>query len=160
MAASQACDVMEGSGVKARVIPSKTIPQGMSCCMAFNPEENPDEIFKTMKGALRMVKSGSVTYAIKDTEIEGVHITKDYYMAMKDKAIVSCVKDKFEALNDLVDSLIGKSSCMLTVLVGCDISDEDMARVSDELMSRYGDDLEIDVKRGDQPVYSFLVGVE
>ena len=160
MAASQACDVMEGSGIRARVIPSKTIPQGMSCCMAFNPEAAPDECFKTMKGALRMVKSGSVTYAIKDTEIEGVHITKDYYMAMKDKAIVSCVKDKFEALNDLVDSLIGKNSCTLTVLVGADISEEDQARVDEELNNRYGDELEVDVKRGDQPVYSFLVGVE
>ena len=160
MAAAQACDVMEGSGIVARVIPSKTIPQGISCCMAFNPEATPEEVFKTMKGALRMVKSGSVTYAIKDTEIEGVHITKDYYMAMKGKAIVSCVKDKFEALNDLVDSLVGNNSCMLTVLVGADINEEDQARVEEELTSRYGDDLEVDVKRGDQPVYSFLVGVE
>lgn len=160
MAASQACDVMEGSGINARVIPSKTIPQGMSSCMAFNPEVAPDEAFKAMKAALKNVKSGSVTYAIKDTEIEGVHITKDYYMAMKGKAIVSCVKDKFEALNDLVDSLVGKSSCMITVIVGEDISEEDTSRVEEELMSRYGDELEIDVKRGDQPVYSFLVGVE
>ena len=160
MAASQACDVMEGSGVRARVIPSKTIPQGMSCCMAFNPEATPDDVFKTMKAALKTVKSGSVTYAIKDTEIEGVHITKDYYMAMKDKAIVSCVKDKFEALNDLVDSLIGKNSCMLTVIVGADINEEETAQVEEVLTSRYGDELEVDVKRGDQPVYSFLVGVE
>ncbi len=160
MAASQACDVMEGSGVTARVIPSKTIPQGMSSCMAFNPEVEPDEVFKGMKAALKTVKSGSVTYAIKDTEIEGVHITKDFYLAMKDKAIVSCVKDKFEALSDLIDSLIGKSSCMLTVLVGEDISEEDQAKIEEDLNARYGDDLEVDVKRGGQPVYSFLVGVE
>ncbi|MBE6126417.1 MAG: DAK2 domain-containing protein [Erysipelotrichaceae bacterium] len=160
MAASQACDVMEGSGVFARVIPSKTIPQGMSSCMAFNPELTPDEIFRDMKAALKNVKSGSVTYAIKDTEIEGVHITKDYYLAMKDKAIVSCVKDKFEALNDLIDSLLGKNSYMLTVLAGEDITDEDLEKVEADLSEKYGDDLEIDVKRGDQPVYSFLIGVE
>lgn len=81
-------------------------------------------------------------------------------MAMKDKAIVSCVKDKFEALNDLVDSLISKSSCMITVICGEDVNEEDSARVEEELNSRYGDELEVDVKRGDQPVYSFLVGVE
>ena len=160
MAASQACDVMEGSGITARVIPSKTIPQGMSCAAAFNPELAPDDIFKSMKAALRTVKSGSVTYAIKDTEIEGVHITKDYYLAMKDKAIVSCVKDRSEALNDLVDSLLGKNSFMLTILVGEDISNLEMERIEADLMERYGDDIEIDVKRGDQPVYSFLVGVE
>ncbi len=160
MAASQACDVMEGAGVTARVIPSKTIPQGMSSCMAFNPEATPEDIFKAMKAALRTVKSGSVTYAIKDTEIEGVHITKDYYMAMKDKAIVSCVKDKFEALTDLIDSLVGKNSYLMTVLLGVDITKEDQARVEEELNSRYGDEFEVDIKRGDQPVYSFLVGVE
>ncbi|MCR5348021.1 MAG: DAK2 domain-containing protein [Bacilli bacterium] len=160
MAASQACDVMEGTGINARVILSKTIPQGMSSCGVFNPESTPDENFKSMKAALKTVKSGSVTYAIKDTEIEGVHITKDYYMAMKDKAIVSCVKDKMEALNDLVDSLVNSSSCMLTVLVGEDVPAEEEEKVLEALNERYGDDLEVDVKRGDQPVYSFLVGVE
>ena len=160
MAASQACDVMEGSGVTARVIPSKTIPQGMSSCMAFNPEEGPDGIFKSMKAALKTVKSGSVTYAIKDTEIEGVHITKDYYMAMKDKAIVSCVKDKMEALTDLIESLLGHNAALLTVLVGADVTPEEEESVTALLNDRYGDDVEVDVKRGDQPVYSFLIGIE
>ena len=160
MAASQACDVMEGSGVTARVIPSKTIPQGMSSCMAFNPEEEPDGIFKSMKAALKTVKSGSVTYAIKDTEIEGVHITKDYYMAMKDKAIVSCVKDKMEALTDLIESLLGHNAALLTVLVGADVTPEEEESVTALLNDRYGDDVEVDVKRGDQPVYSFLIGIE
>ena len=160
MAASQACDVMEESGIFARVIPCKTIPQGMSCCMAFNPEETPDDIFKAMKAALRSVRSGSVTYAIKDTEIEGVRITKDYYMAMKDKAIVSCVKDKIEALNDLVDSLVNNSSSVLTVILGADITEEEEKEIEEGLVARYGDEVEVSVRRGDQPVYSFLVGVE
>ena len=160
MAASQACDVMEGTGVTARVIPSKTIPQGMCSCMAFNPEEAPEDIFKSMKAALRNVKSGSVTYAIKDTEIEGVHITKDYYMAMKDKVIVSCVKDKGEALNDLVNSLVNSESYLLTVLVGQDVSAEEQTQIEKDLNQNFGDRVEVDVKRGDQPVYSFLVGIE
>ncbi len=160
LAATQACDVLEGSDVNARVIPSKTIPQGMTAAMQFNPDLAPDEAFKEMKSALKTVRSGSVTYAIKDTDIEGVHITKGFYMAMKDKNIVSCVKDKDEALFDLCDSLIRPSSAVLTVLVGEDVSEEEMMTISDGLAERYGDDLDVDVRSGGQPVYSFIVGVE
>lgn len=160
MAASQACDVMEENGVSARVVPSKTIPQGITACMQFNPDMSADEIFKDMKGALKTVRSGSVTYAIKDTDIEGVHITKGFYLAMKDKNIVSCVSDKFEALHDLVDSLVRKNNSIITVITGEDISEEDIAKISDSLNEDYGDDFEVDVRSGGQPVYSFLVGVE
>lgn len=160
LAASQACDVLENPEIKARVVPSKTIIQGMVACMQFNPESLPEDAYKDMKSALRTVKSGSVTYAIKDTDIEGVHVTKDYYLAMKDKSIVSCVKDKSIALSDLVDSLVKKTSTILTILVGADVNDEEASAIENELCEKYGDQLEIDVKRGDQPVYSFLVGVE
>ena len=160
MAASQACDVLADTEVSARVVPTKTIPHGMSCCMAFNPEARPDENFKVMKAALKNVKSGSVTYAIKDTEIDGVSITKGYYMAMKDKAIVSCVKDKLEALYDLIDSLLRNDSSTLTLICGEDVDEETYATVEEELNNRYGGDVEISVYPGGQPVYSFLVGVE
>lgn len=160
MAASQACDVMEENGVSARVIPSKTIPQGITSCMQFNPDLDPDDIFREMKSALKNVRSGSVTYAIKDTDIEGIHITKGYYLAMKDKNIVSCVSDKFEALHDLVDSLIRKTNFIITVFTGEDITEEDIAKASEMLNADFGDDFEIDIRPGGQPVYSFLVGVE
>jgi DAK2 domain fusion protein YloV len=160
MAASQACDVLEGSEVTARVVPSKTIPQGMVSALQFNPDLEPDEVYSDMKAALKSVDSGSVTYAIKDTDIEGVHITKDYYMAMKDKKIVSCVKDKLTALYDLIDSMVKKDSAILTVLVGNDVSNDEQQKIDDELHAKYGDAFDIDIKRGDQPVYSFLVGVE
>ena len=160
LAASQACEIMQGSGINAVVIPSKTIPQGIVSAMNFNPEGEAPSIQEDMKGALKTVKSGSVTYAIKDTDIDGVHITKDYYMAMQDKNIVSCVKDKMTALTDLVDSLVDDDASMVTVIVGKDVTSEEESKVADVLGEKYGDDLEIDVKRGDQPVYSFLVGIE
>lgn len=160
LAASQACQVIEGGETQAYVIPSKTIPQGMTAALRFDPELSPEDNFKAMKGALRTVSSGSVTYAIKDTEIEGIRITKGYYLAMKDKSIVSCVKNKEEALYDLIDALIKKSSAVLTVLLGEDISQEEENRITAELGEKYGDDLDVLVRRGDQPVYSFLIGVE
>ncbi|MCQ2742625.1 MAG: DAK2 domain-containing protein [Bacilli bacterium] len=160
LAATQACDVLEGGEISARVIPSKTILQGMASAIQFNPEAEPDELYNEMKKALRTVQSGSVTYAIKDTDMNGVHVTKDYYLAMKDKKIVSCVKDKTEALLDLVESMVKKTSMMITVLVGSDVTKEEGEAIEATLAERYGDELDIDVKRGEQPVYSFLVGVE
>ncbi|MDY5441439.1 MAG: DAK2 domain-containing protein [Candidatus Enteromonas sp.] len=160
MAASQACDVMEGTGITAIVIPSKTIPQGIVSAMNYAPEGDPQEIAGEMKGALRTVASGSVTYAVRDTDIDGVHVTKDFYMAMVDKSIVSCVKDRGQALLDLVDGLITEDSYMVTVLVGADVSDDEAREMEDKIREKYGSQADIDVKRGDQPVYSYLVGVE
>ena len=161
MAASQAADVMEGSSVTVKVVPSKTIPQGISSAMMYQPDGDIESVFSDIKGALKSVRSGSVTYAIKDTEIEGVHITKGFYMAMKDKNIVSCVKDKLEALFDLAESLLRRSeSCLLTVYGGEDVTDEELSKVAESLNEKYGDEVDVDVKRGGQPVYSFLVGVE
>ena len=160
MAASQACEVLSGSEITARVIPSKTIPQGIVAAMNYNPELESEEVFKDMKSALKTVRSGSVTYAIKDTEIGGVEIKKGYYMAMKDKNIVSCVKNKVQALIDLVESLMRGNSAMLTIICGEDVSSQEESEAQEALMERFGEDVEIDIKRGEQPVYSFLVGVE
>ena len=160
MAASQACDVMEGTGVTAIVIPSKTIPQGIVSAMNYAPEGEVSSIAEEMNGALKTVASGSVTYAVRDTDIDGVHVTKDYYMAMMDKSIVSCVKDRSQALLDLIDNLITEDSYMVTVLVGSDVDDQEASKMEDAIREKYGDQADVDVKRGDQPVYSYLVGVE
>ena len=162
MAASQACDVIatESKDVVARVVASKTIPQGMVSCMQFNPEGTPSENYSAMKSALRSIKSGSVTYAIKDTDIADVHITKGFYMAMRDdKTIVSCLKDKFQALYELVDSLVDKKSTMVSVMFGADVKEEEAQAVSDKLAAAHPG-VDLDIRNGGQPVYSFLVGVE
>ena len=159
MASSQACEVLDDD-TNARVVPSTTIPQGISALMMFNAEAEPDECYDDMKAALKTVKSGSVTYAIKDTDIDGVHITKDYYMAMQDKKIVNCVKDKLDALDELIASMVDDDSTVLTVYAGKDVSEKEISSISDKLNGLYGDNMDIDVKMGNQPVYSFLVGIE
>lgn len=159
MAASQACDVMDGE-IKAKVVPSKTILQGLVSAMQFSPDTDEDSNYEAMKGALKDVKSGSVTYAIKDTDIEGVHITKDYYMAMKDdKEIVTCTKDRLDALYALVDSLVDEDSSLLTVIMGDDVDPSFGEKITSYLEENH-QDLDLDVRSGGQPVYSFLVGVE
>ncbi|MCI1244680.1 MAG: DAK2 domain-containing protein [Bacilli bacterium] len=162
LAASQACEVVAAKtkDIVARVVPSKTIPQGIVSCMQFNPEETPSANYAAMKSALRTVKSGSITYAIKDTDIANVHITKGYYMGMKDdKTIVSCKKDKFAALYELIDSLVGKKSTMVSVMYGGDVKEEEANAVSEKFTASHPD-VDLDIRNGGQPVYSFLVGVE
>ena len=161
MSASQACEVHGLDGIIARVIPSKTIPQGITSIMCFNPELDADTNFESMKLALNNVRSGSITYAIKDTDIEGIHITKDYYMAMQDdKTIVACLKDKEEALLKLIEKLIdGEEGLMVTVYAGEDISPSSCDALLDRLASKFPE-CDIDCRHGGQPVYSFLVGVE
>ncbi len=160
MAANQAAEVIDTEGVKVHVIPSKTIPQGLTSLMQYSAELDQEEIVEGMKEALGMVKSGSVTYSIKDTDINGVHVTKDYYMGMKDdKEIVSCVKDKIVALKELVASLVNEESFALSIYIGADCTDEDEAAINEYMTSTY-ENLDITIRKGGQPVYSFLVGVE
>ncbi len=159
MAASQACDVI-GEGCSAKVVPSKTILQGLVSAMQFSPDSDEEANYEAMKMALRDVRSGSITYAIKDTDIDGIHITKDYYMAMKDdKEIVTCEKDKLQALYALVDSLVDEDSSLLTIIMGEDV-DTALQGEIEKCLSKKHPDIDIDVRSGGQPVYSFLVGVE
>lgn len=158
MAANQACEVI-GGDYDVRVIPSKTIPQGLVSALVFSEESNTDTNFFNMRSALKNVSSGSVTYAVKDTDIEGVHVTKGFYMGLRDKAILTCVKDKFEALRNLLSSMINKESTMVTVICGDDIKEETIEGLQKDLQSNYPN-VQINVLSGKQPVYSFIVGVE
>lgn len=158
MAASQACDVIDET-IDARVIPSSTIPQGLVAAMNFNPDAAADENYNTMKGCLKTVKSAQITYAIKDTEIDGVEVKKDYYMALVNKKIIACVKDKYDALFEALDSMVDDEAGMITIFTGEDISEEEHEELYDKLESRYSS-VDIDLRKGNQPVYSFIIGVE
>lgn len=161
LAAKQAADVvMEEGENKAYVIHAKSIPQGFNAIMQFSPDNDPETNFDMMKAALKNVASGSVTYAIKDTDIEGVHITKDYYMAMRDdKKVAACVPDKFQALKELINSLATPDTAVFTIIAGEDVKDEEIAPLQEELQNEYPD-VEINIFSGKQPIYSFLVGAE
>ncbi len=155
MAASQACEVCD-ENLDVKVIPSKTIPQGIVAAMMFSSNSSSEENANEMKAALKNVKSGSVTYAIKDTDIDGMHVTKDYYMGIQDKLIVTCVKDKFESLYNLLDSMIDEESAIITIITGEDVTDEELERLNNEVEEKYKD-IDVEVKKGGQPVYSFYL---
>ncbi len=160
LAASQACDVLkEESDISVEVIPSKTIPQGLVACMNFNPEVGIEENSEEMNNALETVKTGQITYAIKDTSVDGIEVRKDEFMAMNGKKILSSNPDKFIVLDDLVRSMIDEDTAVVTIIFGDDVTEEDVAPVVEKLEAD-NEYVEFEIVNGGQPVYSFIVGVE
>ena len=159
MAANQVAQVLEDK-VNVVVIPTKTIMQGIVCAMNYNPEFDAETNKENMTEAISSVKSGCVTFAIKDTEINGVEVKKDQFMAIQEtKDILSCHKNKFDALTALVDSMIDEDSGVLTILTGEDVSEEEMNKIAEYFEDKYPD-IDCDIRNGGQPVYSYFVGVE
>ncbi len=156
LAAQQAAQVMEEYDI--HVIPSKTIPQGLCACMMFNPEVDVAMNDSEMNEAIANVKTGQVTYAIKDTTFEGLQINEGDYMGIKEKDIVVSTKDKLEATKGLIDALLDEDSEIVTLIAGENTSEQEVEEITNYIDEKYG--VEVEVNRGDQPVYSFILGVE
>lgn len=159
MAASQACDIVASDSINAFVIPTKTIPQGIVAAMNFDSESNAEDNIKAMKSSLKTVKSGEVTFAIRNCEIKGVKIKKDDFIGIYEKDIVCGTKDKFECLKKLVEQMVEEESAILTIYLGEDVSREEFFPIKKELTNKY-EELNIEIKEGNQPVYSFIISVE
>ena len=159
MAASQACDIVAEEGINAFVIPSKTIPQGIVAAMNLDPEADSEENLKNMRYSLKNVKSGEVTFSIRDCELNGIKIAKDDFIGIYEKEIVCGTKDKFSTLIELVEKMVDDESAILTIFLGSDVQREEVFTSKKYLEDKYPD-LNIDIKEGKQAVYSFLVSVE
>lgn len=160
MSAKQACEVVEDiEEVNAQVIESKTIPQGLMAAMHFNPEVDPETNFEEMSEAMTTIKTGQVTYAIKDTTVEGIEVKKDQFMALNGKKIEYVSDDKFDTAIKLIEMMIDDLTSIVTVLIGEDVSKEDAEEIEEVLTEKY-DEIEFDFFEGNQPVYSFIIGVE
>ena len=157
MAAEQACDIVEG--VEVKVIPTKTIPQGLTACMMFNPEDDFSANVEEMTSSIDGVKSGQVTFAIKDTSFDGVEVKKDEFIGISNKTIICSNPNKIETTIKTIESMIDDYSSIVTIIVGEDVSEEETNKLIAILESKYPD-IEFDVKIGNQPAYSFIIGVE
>ena len=159
MAASQACDMMSEDGVDAYVIPSKTILQGITASIMFDPDASKEDNFREMKSALKNVKSGEVTFAIRDTEINGLSIKKDDYIGICEKEIVVNGNDRNEIALQLIEKMVDDTKSIITVLVGQDVENSVSEQLREKINELYPD-FDLDMREGGQPVYSFLIGVE
>lgn len=156
MAAQQAAIVMDDLDI--HVLPTKTIPQGLSACIMFNPEVSVEENLSEMQEAIDHVKTGQITYAIKDTTYEGLPISAGDYMGMLGKTICVAVPNKLEACFSLLDAMIDEDSELITVIVGEEATEEECNEVVNYIEENF--DVEVEVQNGQQPVYSFIFGVE
>ena len=142
------------------VVPTKTIMQGVVSAMNFNSELSKEENEETLTEAIGSVKSGAVTYSIKDTNLNNVHIKKGEFMAIREtKDIISSHKDKLDALFALLNSVIDEDSSVVTILMGDDVTKKE----ADKILKKFEKEfplVELDLREGNQPVYSFLLGVE
>ncbi|MDF9866922.1 DAK2 domain fusion protein YloV [Bacilli bacterium PM5-3] len=155
LAAQQAKDVIED--IEVEVIPSKTIVQGMVACINYSPDINFEENVAAMSEALATVKSGEVTYAIKDTKYDGRKIKKNDYMGIFEKDVVANGKDRIAITKELLDKMIDDEE-LVTIIYGDDVKKEDVIEIEKYVEDNY--DLEVELIDGKQSLYSFYIGVE
>lgn len=157
MAAEQAADLADEN---VFVVPTKTVPQGMSAILAFHPEQSLDENGEAMKEASSAVKTGQLTYAVRDTQIDGMTIEKGNFMGILDGKISITHKEKLEAAKALLSDMIDEEEDeILTILQGEDASDKELEALESFLEESF-EDLEVEVHKGNQPIYSFIFSVE
>ncbi|MDR9793015.1 DAK2 domain-containing protein [Aeribacillus sp. FSL M8-0235] len=156
MAANQAAQITDKN---IRVIETKSVPQGLSALLAFNPELGLEENVKAMEEASRNVKTGQVTYAVRDTSIDGLAIEKGDFMGIYEKTIVAKDKSKLEAAKKLLDQMIDEEDEILTILQGEDASENEVDQLVQHVENHY-EHIEIEVHNGNQPLYSYIFSVE
>ena len=156
MAAKQAAEVTEDK--KIIVIETKSVPQGLSACISFNPEEEVDANTEAMNEAITLVKTGSITSAVKDTTVDGREINSGDYMAILEKDIIFNEKDKLAVTKELIKNMCDEDTEVVTLIKGSEATDEECEEIRQFIEQNYN--VDIDVEDGQQPVYSFIIGAE
>lgn len=157
LAANQAADISEDSEVV--VIESKTIPQGIGAMIGFSPEMSAMDNKESMSEAMRTVKSGQVTYAVRDTSIDGKEIKTGDYMGLDDKGICSVGTDIDQVVLDLIEQMSDDESELLSIYYGSDVSKEQADNLVAMIQEKYPD-YEIEVHSGGQPIYYYILSIE
>ncbi|WP_047984921.1 DAK2 domain-containing protein [Ornithinibacillus californiensis] len=156
MAAEQAAEL---AGDNVAVVATKTIPQGISALLAFHPEEDLETNKTNMTDSSSHVKTGQITYAVRDTQIDGISIENGNFMGIADGKIVATHKERLEAVKLLFQELITEDDEILTILSGEDVSEDEVNELVGFIEENY-EDVEIEVHNGNQPIYSYIFSVE
>lgn len=156
MAADQAAEISEKN---IHVIKTKTIPQGISCLIKFNPEENLQSNIDDMNDAISSVKTGSITFAVRDTEMDGLQIKEGNILGLLEGKIKEVGDNKDDVLEKIVDSMLDDDSELITVYYGEDVSDDEASKIEEKLQEKY-DELDVQVLKGNQPLYYYLISIE
>ena len=157
LAANQAAELVTDKTLL--VIPSKTVPQGITAVVNFIPDLSADENEQTMMQEIGNVKTGQVTYAVRDTSIDGKEIHKDDYMGIADSGLASVGTDKNKVIEELVESMVDDSSELISVYYGQDVSSEEAEAVVAIITAKFPN-VDVELQSGGQPVYYYMISVE
>ena len=157
MAANQAVDLVEDKQII--VIPTKTIPQGITALVNYIPDHSAEENKEQMMAEIENVKTGQVTYAVRDTEIDGKTIKQNDFMGIGDKSILSVGTDLKATTLEMVDAMVDEDSAIVSIYFGSD-SDEDSANELAAAIEEKYPDVEVEVNDGGQPIYYYVFSVE
>ena len=156
LSAEQARDISDRDVI---VIPSKSVPQGIAAMLAFNGDLDKDENKENMIEAIGSVIDASVTYAVRDTTIGGKEIHKDDIIGIASKDIISSGKTVFDVVTETVDKLMNEDISLVTLFYGEDVKAEDAEEARQAIEEKYPD-IDIDVIKGDQPIYYYILSLE
>lgn len=156
LAAEQARDLSDKNII---VIPTKTIPQGISALLTFNEEDSPDENKETMIQTISHVRTGEVTYSVRDTEFNNTKIKKDDIIGIAEGDIVSNGKDINQVSIKLLEKMINEDISLITIIYGKDL-EENKANELEEYLSEKYEDIDIEVVYGGQPLYYYIFSLE
>ncbi len=157
LAANQAKSLVKDKEVI--VIPTKTVPQGITAIINFVPDMSAEENEEAMLEAIQYVKTGQVTYAVRDTRIDDKEIHKDDIMGIGDSGILSVGKDIAETTKEMLAELVDDESGMISIYYGADVSEEDAEKLTAEIEELYPD-VDVDTHLGGQPIYYYVIAVE
>ena len=157
LAANQAATLVEDK--KIFVVPSKTIPQGITAMSNYIPDQSPEENLASMEEAISMVKTGQVTYAVRDTILDEKEIHEGDYMGIGDSAILSVGTDMMDVLKDMLAQMVDEESSFISVFYGEDVT-EDAAKEFVAYVEETYPECEVDLTFGGQPIYYYVVSVE
>lgn len=156
MSANQAAEI---SDKDVRVIPTTSIPQGITCVTMFNSEVEVDENEEALKETIDMVKTGSVTYAVRDTEMDGIQIKEGNMLGLIEGKIKKVGSSYVDVAEEVLSEMVDDESELITILYGSDVSEEEANEFVNKIEEKY-EDLDVQCYRGAQPLYYFLMSVE
>lgn len=157
LAANQAATLTEDK--KIVVVPTKTIPQGITAVISFAPDKDADGNLEHMTNEIANVKTGQVTYAVRDTNMDGMDIKENDIMGIGDKTIMAVGQDIAQVTMDLADKLVDEDSELLCLYYGEDITEDTANELADALSEKYPD-IDVEVNMGGQPIYYYVMSVE
>ena len=157
MAANQAASLVEDKEII--VLPTKTIPQGIVAMVNYIPDYSAEENKETMLSEIDNVKTGQVTYAVRDTEIDGKVIKQNDFMGIGDKEILSVGTDLKATTLEMIDAMVDEDSAIVSIYYGTESNEADAEAIGAVIGAKYPD-VEIEVNNGGQPIYYYVISVE